>query len=82
MNKSKLNSMTTNRFVMRKTLVGKKAIITFTNKKGQSFTYDHDKVYNANKEKLEAMPCWNKYKNYTNTNNLPTWAREHQVESK
>ena len=81
-NKAKLNSMTTNRFVMRKTLVGKKAIISFTNKKGQSYTYDHDKVYNANKEKLEAMPCWNKYKNYTNTNNLPTWAREHQVESK
>jgi hypothetical protein len=81
-NKATVNSMTTKRFVMRKTLVGKKAIITFTNKKGNSYTYDHDKVYKANKEKLEAMPCWNKYKNYTNTNNLPTWAREHQVESK
>ena len=78
----KANTMTTKRFVMRKTLVGKKAIITFTNKKGDSYTYDHDAVYEANKEKLEKMPCWNKYKNYTNTNNLPTWAREHQVESK
>jgi hypothetical protein len=74
--------ITTKRFVLRKTLIGKKAIITFTNKKGDVMKYKHDDVYNANKEKLEAMPCWEKYKNYTNTNNLPTWAREHQVESK
>ena len=82
MAKKQANTMTTKRFVMRQTLIGKKAIITFTNKKGNSFTYDHDAVYEANKDKLNAMPCWNKYKNYTNTNNLPTWAREHQVESK
>ena len=75
-------NLSTKRFVLRKTLIGKKAIITFTNKKGNVMKYDHDAVYNANKEKLEAMPCWEKYKNYTNTNNLPTWAREHQVESK
>lgn len=75
-------NLSTKRFVLRKTLIGKKAIITFTNKKGDVMKYDHDAVYNANKEKLEAMPCWEKYKNYTNTNNLPTWAREHQVESK
>jgi len=75
-------NLSTKRFVLRKTLIGKKAIITFTNKKGDVMKYDHDAVYNANKEKLEAMPCWAKYKNYTNTNNLPTWARQHQVESK
>ena len=78
----KANNMVTKRFVMRKSLIGKKAIITFTNKKGDTFTYDHDAVYDANKDKLEAMNCWHKYKNYTNTNALPTWAREHQVESK
>lgn len=74
--------MTTKRFVLRKTLIGKKAIISFTNKKGITMKYDHDAVYNANKDKLNAMPCWEKYKNYTNTNALPTWARDHQVESK
>ena len=78
----KANTMITKRFVMRQSLIGKKAIITFTNKKGDTFTYDHDAVYEANKDKLGAMNCWHKYKNYTNTNALPTWARDHQVESK
>ena len=26
-------------------------------------------------EKLESMECFQKYGNYTNSNNLPTWAR-------
>ena len=72
--------MTTKRFVMRKTLIGKNEIITFTNKKGITLKYDHDAVYSANQEKLEAMECWHKYGNYTNSNNLPTWAREFAVE--
>ena len=64
--------MKTKRFVLRKSLIGKKVTIEFTNKKGETRKYNHDKVYEANKERLEAMPCWEKYKNYTNTNNLPT----------
>ena len=72
--------MTTKRFVMRKTLIGKNEIVTFTNKKGITLNYDHDAVYSANQEKLEAMECWHKYGNYTNSNNLPTWAREFTVE--
>tara|TARA_B100000900_G_scaffold252586_1_gene215274 strand:+ start:340 stop:558 length:219 start_codon:yes stop_codon:yes gene_type:complete len=72
--------MTTKRFVMRKTLIGKNTIVTFTNKKGITYKYDHDAVYSANQEKLEAMECWHKYGNYTNSNNLPTWAREFAVE--
>ena len=71
--------MKTKRFVLRKSLIGKKVIIEFTNKKGVTRKYSHDKVYEANKERLEAMPCWGKYKNYTNTNNLPTWAREFEI---
>jgi hypothetical protein len=38
-------------------------------------TYDHDKVYNALKDKFDAMPCFNKYGSYTNTNNLPAFVR-------
>ena len=67
--------MTTKRFVMRKTLIGKNEIITFTNKKGITYKYDHDAVYSANQEKLEAMECWHKYGNYTNSNAVPAFAR-------
>ena len=75
------NSITTKRFVMRKTLIGTNTIITFTNKKDVTYTYDHDAVYSANQQRLETMECWHKYGNYTNSNNLPTWARDHQVEA-
>ena len=65
----------TKRFVIRKSLIGKKAIITFTTKKGNSVTYNHDEVYNKNKKRFESMNCFQKYKSYTNTNNIPTFCR-------
>jgi len=77
-----MSKLTTKRFVMRKSLIGNNVIITFTTKKGNTYTYDHDAVYSANQEKLESMECWHKYGNYTNSSNLPTWARDHQVEVK
>lgn len=76
---SKLNSITTKRFVLRKSLIGSNSVITFTNKKGDTYKYNHDDVYSLNQEKLESMECWHKYGNYTNSNNLPTWARECEV---
>ena len=39
------NVLKSKRFVVRKSLVGKNQLIEFTNKKGESFTYNHDKVY-------------------------------------
>ena len=75
---SKLNEMKSKRFVIRKSLIGKNVVITFTNKKGNECTYNHDDVYNKNKELLDNMNCFNKYKSYTATNNLPTWARLQQ----
>ena len=74
--------MKSKRFVMRKSLVGQSVIITVETKSGNKFAYDHDAVYSANQEKLESMDCWHKHGNYTNSNNLPTWAREHKVETK
>jgi len=71
----KVNSITTKRFVIRKSLVGSNTVITFTNKKGVKYTYNHDEVYKANKERFEAMPCFEKYKNYTNSNAVPAFAR-------
>ena len=36
------NSITTKRFVIRKTLIGTDTNITFTNKKGVTYKYNHD----------------------------------------
>ena len=63
--------MISKRFVIRKSLIGKNVVIEFTNKKGNTITYNHDKVYSIMKDKLEAMPCFAKYKSYTATNNIP-----------
>ena len=71
--------ITKSRFVISKTLIGKSAIITFTNKKGITYTYDHDAVYSANQEHFETMNCFQQYGSYTNSNNLPTFAREFTV---
>ena len=70
-----MSKLTTKRFVIRKSLIGSNTIITFTNKKGIELSYDHDAVYSMNQERLESMECFQKYGNYTNSNNLPTWAR-------
>jgi len=71
---SKLNKITKNRFILSNSLLGQSAIITFTNKKGESYTYDHDQVYANNSERLLQMNCFIKYGNYTNSNKLPAWA--------
>ncbi len=68
------NKLTTKRFVIRKSLIGENKVITFTNKKGESFTYNHDQVFAKNQSLLLSMNCFIKYGNYTNTNKLPKWA--------
>tara|TARA_Y100000593_G_scaffold42068_1_gene80615 strand:- start:13 stop:243 length:231 start_codon:yes stop_codon:yes gene_type:complete len=73
--KNSNNTLTTKRFVIRKSLLGKNTVISFTNKKGDTITYNHDKVYEVNKERFESMNCFKKYKSYTNTNNIPTFCR-------
>ena len=72
---NKTNNITTKRFVIRKSLIGTNTIITFTTKKGKKVTYNHDEVYNRNKERFDNMNCFKKYKSYTNTNNIPTFCR-------
>jgi hypothetical protein len=71
----KVEELKTKRFVIRKSLIGQNIVITFVNKKGKSITYNHDEVYNRNKERFESMNCFQKYKSYTNTNNIPTFCR-------
>ena len=69
------NEIKSKRFVVRKSLIGKNQVITFTNKKGDNITYNHDKVYSIMKNTLENLACWEKYKSYTATNNIPLVCR-------
>jgi hypothetical protein len=72
----KQTKLTTKRFVIRKNLIGKNVTIEFKTKEGKTFKYNHDKVYTSNKERFEGMNCFKKYKSYTATNNVPTFARD------
>ena len=58
----KTNNLTTKRFVIRKSLLDTNTVITFTNKKDITFTYDHDEIYSTFQEKFESMPCFQEYK--------------------
>jgi hypothetical protein len=69
------NSLTTKRFVIRKSLIGTNTVITFENAKKVLCIYDHDLVYNAFKARFDLMPCFEKYGSYTNSNNLPAFVR-------
>ena len=69
------NNIATKRFVIRLSLIGKNAIITFITKKGETITYNHDEVYTRNKKRFDTMNCFKKYKSYTNSNNIPTFCR-------
>ena len=64
------------RFVIRKSLIGKNQLITVNFKNGKTVTYNHDKVYEVMKSKLETMACFAKYKSYTSSTSVPVIARE------
>jgi hypothetical protein len=65
------------RFVLSKKNVQEKdLVLEFITKDGKELTYSPSKVYEQLKDKFEAMNCWHKYGNYTNTNNLPKFVRE------
>ena len=74
-----MTKLTTKRFVIRKSLIGSNTIITFTNKKGDTISYNHDEVYNTHKDRFDSMNCFDKYKSYTNSNNMPAFARDLQL---
>ena len=74
-----MNILKSKRFVVRKSLIGKNQVIEFVNKKGDTITYNHDIVYEVMKSKLETLPCWEKYKSYTATNNIPTVLRGKEI---
>ena len=73
------NVIKSKRFVVRQSLVGKNATINVEFKNGKTATYNHDKVYELLKDKLEAMPCFQKYKSYTSSNSLPVAVRNEVI---
>ena len=70
-----MSNLKSKRFVVRKSLVGKNQTIEVTFKNGNQVTYNHDKVFEIMKSTLETLPCWEKYKSYTATNNIPMVCR-------
>ena len=75
----KVEVLKTKRFVIRKSLIGKNQIFSFTNKKGDEITYNHDEVYNTHSERFNSMNCLEKYKSYTNSNCVPSFCRDLQT---
>jgi len=74
-----MSQLISKRFVIRKSLIGKNQIISFTNKKGIQIIYNHDIVYEVMKSKLETMNCFTKYKSYTSSNNIPVMLRNMEL---
>jgi hypothetical protein len=71
-----MQNLISKRFVVRKSLIGKNQIIEVTFKNGKQVTYNHDKVYDIMKSKLESMPCFEKYKSYTSSTSIPVILRD------
>ena len=72
-NVNKVEELKTKRFVIRKSLIGKNVVISFTNKKQEIVSYNHDEVYNTHSERFNEMNCFIKYKSYTNSNDIPAF---------
>ena len=73
------NSLTSKRFLIRKSLIGKNTTINVEFKNGKTFTYNHDKVWEIMKDKLSEMNCFIKYKSYTSSTSVPTILRDKEV---
>jgi hypothetical protein len=71
-----MSNLISKRFVIRKSLIGKNQLITVNFKNGKTVTYNHDKVYEVMKDKLEQMNCFKKYKSFTSSTSVPVIARE------
>ena len=74
-----MQNLKSKRFVIRKSLIGKKQIIEVTFKNGKSFTYNHDLAYEVMKDKLNNMNCFAKYKSYTSSTNIPVVLRDKKL---
>ena len=73
------NSLTSKRFVIRKSLIGKNQVINVTFKSGKTFKYNNDKVWEIMGEKLNSLECFEKYGSYTSSTSVPVVLRDKEV---
>ena len=71
-----MSNLNLKRFVVRKSLIGKNTTINVEFVNGKKVTYNHDKVYEIMKDKLNTLPCFVKYNSYTSSTNVPMSVRE------
>ena len=71
-----MTNLKSKRFVIRKSLIGKNTTINVEFKNGKKVSYNHDKVYEIMKNKLNTLPCFVKYNSYTSSTNVPVSVRE------
>ena len=76
MSNKKQEAKVVKRFVVSKGMIGKGLRLRFTTKKGETYEYDHDAVVEAAKDKLESLNCWARYKNYTSSSSIPSFAKD------
>lgn len=76
MSNKKNNVLVSKRFIIRKSLIGKGLTVQFTDYEGKTHKYSHDKVYELERERFDNMKCFQKYKYYSQTFNLPKFVRE------
>tara|TARA_B000000475_G_C15698570_1_gene325366 strand:- start:315 stop:542 length:228 start_codon:yes stop_codon:yes gene_type:complete len=74
-----MSNLTSKRFVVRQSLIGKNTTINVEFKNGKTFTYNHDKVWEIMKDKLSEMNCFKKYKSYTSSTSVPVILRDKEV---
>jgi hypothetical protein len=75
-NNNKKEILVSKRFIIRKSLIGKGLVVQFTDYDGKVHKYDHDKVYELERERFDNMKCFAKYKYYSQTFDLPKFVRE------
>ena len=73
---TKREILVSKRFIIRKSLIGKGIVVQFTDYDGRVHKYDHDKVYELERERFDNMKCFAKYKYYSQTFDLPKFVRE------
>ena len=71
-----MSNLNLKRFVIRKSLIGKNTTINVEFKSGKTCTYNHDKVYEIMKDKLNSLNCFQKYNSYTSSTNVPVSVRD------
>lgn len=73
---NKKEILVSKRFIIRKSLIGKGIVVQFTDYDGRVHKYDHDKVYQLEQDRFDNMKCFQKYKYYSQTFDLPKFVRE------